>query len=52
VAAAQLAILTETANPNFLAITLVLKNRVQIPVDDRAALSACEGNDKIAAIVN
>jgi hypothetical protein len=48
VAAAQLAILTETANPNFL--TMVLKNRVQIPVDDRAVLSACAGNDKIATI--
>jgi hypothetical protein len=51
VAAAQLAILTETANPN-LAITMVLKNRAQTPVDDLAVLNACEGNDKIATIVN
>jgi hypothetical protein len=38
--------------PELRAITVVLKNRVQIPVDDRAVLSLCEGNDKIAAIVN
>jgi hypothetical protein len=38
--------------PKLLAITMVLKNRVQTPVDDRAVLNACEGSDKIAAIVN
>jgi hypothetical protein len=37
--------------PKLLAITrAVLENRVQTPVND--PWSACEGNDKIAAIVN
>jgi hypothetical protein len=40
-----------TASPN-LAITMVLKNRAQTPVDGLAVLNACEGNDKIATIVN
>jgi hypothetical protein len=38
--------------PKLLASTMVLKNRAQTPVDDLAVLNACEGNDKVATIVN
>ena len=38
--------------PELRTLTVVLKNRVQTPIDDRAVLSTCEGNDKITAIVN
>jgi len=52
VAAAQSAILTGDRKPDLRALTVILKNRVQTPIDDRAVLSTREGNDKITAIVN